>query len=364
MSLREAELFKVIDELTRVHREWVSDDNRPHPDSVYWDAVTDVLSAFEHGDIPGTCRDLEEAVGQLRSAVDVFDARDNFRDHYPQDEFWQAREKLEFLRAERAQAPERRPLEPLAELKKLPGISDEQIAKMWGFVDRHGRAMPWLVTREMEIPGSVTKTPGAVDGRDWIDPRDAREQKERHEERRKTTASMAKKQKVNERKNRPATESPRDLWELNPQPSLEQASRMLNMPAERIRQLWDGYTAELHFRRGTSDMDTARIVGRPVEQIEAMRKAWEARQAEPANEATGAVEGDAPGITREAQIGEPDYATHDSEVSDEELNAAKVQEIRELAREGFKEPEIAQEVGRPVAFVKSVLSGEAVEAGK
>lgn len=239
MSRRSESLRAVAEDFVRVHHEWANDQDRAEPDEAYWDAADDLFEAFAAGDIPADCRKLADAVAKLLDEDARFAlAMDTRGATYPHHEFWAAREAVEAaLKA--SEARELRPLEPIAELRRQ-GVDDRQIAKMWGFVNRRGEEMPWLVQEEIDKPGSITKTRGAMDGRDWEDPRlrDLRESEgagERHAEgvmrRRARKAESA-----NADEPKPCPETPKELWEQGVSP--EQSAAMLRRPLDEVKALW------------------------------------------------------------------------------------------------------------------------------
>ena len=239
MSRRSESLRAVAEDFVRVHHEWANDQDRAEPDEAYWDAADDLFEAFAAGDIPADCRKLADAVAKLLDEDARFArAMDERGATYPHHEFWAAREAVEAaLKA--SESRELRPLEPVAELRRQ-GVDDRQIAKIWGFVNRRGEEMPWLVQEELDKPGAVTKTPGALDGRDWEDPRlrDMRQAEgagERHAEgiRRRGRKSEAV-DKADEPK--PCPETPKELWEQGVSP--EQSARMLRRTVDEVKALW------------------------------------------------------------------------------------------------------------------------------
>lgn len=220
MSRRTETLVALVAEFNRVHAEWVEDDNRPAPDDTYWDACTAVTEAFAAGEIPADCRELAERVEKLADELAVFDGRHDVDDASPHAAFWTARQNVQVL-FEQQSHRELPPLETIAQLK-AQNVSDRQIAMIYGFKDRRGNPLPNLVQREIEQPGSVLKTPGAVDGRDWADPRLADFQSADDAAERHYNELQAKREAA---KPVACPESPRDLWEQGV--SVNQAAKML-----------------------------------------------------------------------------------------------------------------------------------------
>ena len=243
MSRRSEFLRTTVEEFLKVHREWSDDKTRPYPDESYWDAVDSVVSAFERGDIPDDCRDLTEAAKELTRERDAFDDRDNLSEMYPHDGFWLARKRLEeeIIATDVREAPPK-PMDLIATLRaQCPGITDSQIALIYNFRDRYGNLMTQLVHREETKPGSITETPGAVDGKDWVHPTIySRARKAAKEIRPETTEEV---KRARARKARPvATETPQDLWDQ--QLTAKQAAKALNKPLEEVEQLFAEFAAK------------------------------------------------------------------------------------------------------------------------
>jgi len=235
MSRRSAQLKAIVENFNRVHKEWADSENRPNPDETYWDAVDALRDTFSEGEIPPDCRQLTDAVNDFLDEVDVFDQRENPNNYYPHDAFWRTRQAIEdCLKAE--DVPELPPLEPIAELAKLPNITHTQIAKMWGFTDRNGQPMPHLVQRELNHPGSVINTAGSIDGRDWVDPRIAERNAAKQAAERHLSALERPKDEAP-----PCKETPQELWEQNLSP--KQAAKMLRTSVEEVQRLWDEFEA-------------------------------------------------------------------------------------------------------------------------
>lgn len=238
---RAEQLKRVAAEFCRVHDEWVADENRVVPDEIYFDAADALIESFGSGSIPGDCRTLADAVQEFAEAMEAYDERDNPSEAYPADSFWSAREKVaNALAAFTASQRELPPLESIPSLASLSGITHLQIAKIYGFKDRNGQWMPHLVQRELDKPGSVLKTPGAVDGRDWRDPRvpadDGNAAAELH------SKAIAAKRQRSAKSAKPCPETPRELWEQKV--SIKQAARMLCRPEDEVAQLFGDFDAE------------------------------------------------------------------------------------------------------------------------
>lgn len=238
MGQRSATLIRACKKLLTAHERWVQDPNRQNPDDSYWDAVENVLETFKAGDIPADCRELNEFVVRFSREVERHDQNTevNPDNQYPHDSFWGALGEIRDHITGRIDAP-LPPLETIPELRSQ-GVGDEQIARIYGFFDRHGRLMPWLVKREIDNPDSVLKAEGAIDGRTWIDPRIAE---------RTTSLSIAdddelEKHAAAAEDSKPCPETPAELWEQNVPAS--QAARMLRKPQAEVEALFAKLTAD------------------------------------------------------------------------------------------------------------------------
>lgn len=242
MSRRSEQLKAVSEGFLQVHWKWADpSNNTPCPTETYWDAVDAVVDAFSNDDIPGDCRDLAAAAERLRVERDNFDNRAFPEEMYPEDSFWAAVKDFEtaLQNMDRKSRP-LPPLESIAQLKQLPHITDTQIAKIWGLRDRFGNLSVQMVQRELDHPGSITQTPGAMDGQDWVDPRLARKDKGKSTSVRQ--ADLEEKGRAARKDTKPCPESPKDLWEQKLTAS--QAAKVLGMDASEVETLFKGFEAE------------------------------------------------------------------------------------------------------------------------
>ncbi|MDE2103980.1 MAG: hypothetical protein KGL39_42480 [Patescibacteria group bacterium] len=331
MSERANELHESIDNLIRCHKEWLENDGAPDPDPVYWDAVQAVVDCFAVGDMPSKCRELDVAVDKLAEQVRIFDERENVENQYPQDGFWEARQNLEDLRLRIVCEPPVRPLEPIAELAKLSGITHEQIARMWGLTDRRGQPMPWLVQRELDKPGSVIATSGSIDGRDWRDPREEERAKYEASRNKAIARAMLRKSRIARENDKPCHETPRELFEQKV--SISQSAKMLKQSEAAVAQLFAQFDAEKLFGAGHSPEVVARTLSRPASDVEIWYRQW-----------ANTDENGAP-------IVEPDGPSTSTGEKSENVDQA----IRELAIEGHDLADIAKEFGKSKRYVENVL---------
>ncbi len=245
MPSRSEQLKAIAKDFCRVHDEWVEDSNKPAPDEGYWGAVDRLIESFGTGEIPAECRRLADAVDRFATEVEKFDGRENPSAVYPGEDFWAARERIAMIiesGESDAKSVDLKPLESIASLV-AKGVNDITIAKIYGFRDRKGNWLTGLVQKEIDQPGSVLKTEGAIDGRTWSDPRlpdpsAGNEVAERH-----ATALADKRRKADAKKARkPCPESPRDLWQQKV--PVAQAASMLVQDEAAVAAMFAGFDAE------------------------------------------------------------------------------------------------------------------------
>ena len=129
MSLRTAQLFGLVDQLTTIHRQWVASEHED-PTPAYWDSVEVLVDTFSNGDIPAECRGVADAVERFTDEYDKYvDQLALGGKSYPHNSFFSARQQLE--QARQAQVAEAKP--PLESIEELirQGVSNRQIAAMW-----------------------------------------------------------------------------------------------------------------------------------------------------------------------------------------------------------------------------------------
>ncbi len=253
LSDRETELLDATRQFLYEHECWVAagDDDRPHPDEEYWDAVDALVESFDVGDIPQSLRDVFQAVESFREQVDAFGQRADVARAMPNKQFWKAREIVEevyFSTIHAETEPVYPPLEPIKLL--IDGdqygsgkVNWQQVAKMYRWFDRDGNPDVAKVMKEYQDPGSVI-------GPDWVDPRIAEWRVERLRKKRQSGGSAgipkspkAKRGKADDEDSKPCKETPFELWKLPGMP-VAQAARMLKKPMEEVQALFDGFQAK------------------------------------------------------------------------------------------------------------------------
>lgn len=166
---RSTELIAAVKASDAAWKEWQEDANRENPDDQLFDSITDLFAFFDDGDIPSDCRVLEINVSRLRQEWDAYDNREDIGNLNFHEDFLTAREAM-IDGLEAKEMPPAKKLLPIQHFRDVEKCTDAQIAAIYDFTDRNGYVLPALVQMELDNPGSITKTPGAVDGRDWVNP--------------------------------------------------------------------------------------------------------------------------------------------------------------------------------------------------
>lgn len=170
MNHRREEILALVDAFQQAHDCWVCDLDRSNPDEQYWTAVEALIHGFAESNIPPSCQSLALAVDRFTAEVHIYDQRPEPSQTYPHEAFWLSRDALQHAREQLRIRP-LPTLEPIDQLREQQ-VPDIQICHIYGFFDRNGCPMPWLVQHEVDRPGSVLATPNSIDGRTWEDPRE------------------------------------------------------------------------------------------------------------------------------------------------------------------------------------------------
>jgi len=157
-----ADLVAAVQAFNDVHRAWADSPGKDPPPAEYWYALDALIETFAGiSEMPNECFPLQRAVNNLSVALAEFDASGS---PTPGDGFWTAREALEIALRNSNVAATLAPLESIQQLHDEK-VHHEQIARMYGFVDRDGKGKAHVVAKELARPGS------AVDWSKWVDPR-------------------------------------------------------------------------------------------------------------------------------------------------------------------------------------------------
>jgi hypothetical protein len=162
---RAEQLFLVVEAAVQARLEW-GDSDTPYITEKLELAVDDLVESFATGMIPGGCRALAATVGEMAAVWRDWRARadaSGLATAMPGNGFWRLFDMVGQMVAD-AQPAEPKPLEPIAVLRDQK-VSDAQIARIYGFVDRRGSPMPWKVQEELNEPGRHTGP-----GTGWVAP--------------------------------------------------------------------------------------------------------------------------------------------------------------------------------------------------
>lgn len=162
-------LSDVIDAMLAAHAEWIeSDQETLSPDDEFWRRCDETVEMFSEGSIPGDIRPVAEVVDREFSRgwnrfLQEREMSVNPTHVLPGNGLWSSIHTIRALRTSAKVVKTRRP-EPVAELLALkPPCTHEQIAKIWGWVDKNGEADLDKVREEIAQPGIHTSK--------WVDPR-------------------------------------------------------------------------------------------------------------------------------------------------------------------------------------------------
>lgn len=248
---RATDLFEAVDRFTDAHDTWADDQNSSHPTLSYWNALDAMLATFENGDLPAECRELASRVWALAQERVKFDASEAAS---PGHSFWLARERLADMAKRTRESPEKRHLEPIAELHRQ-NVPHEQIARIWGLVREDGSGKAYLVQQELNSPGSVI-TPDFVHPDDALRLREAQESRRRYLELSSQLGQQAIQTKIEE--DPPCPETPLELWLQNV--SVRQAAQMLKMSPEVVSKLFQGFEMDRRQREGKASPENSAAV--------------------------------------------------------------------------------------------------------
>ena len=234
-ATRQEVLRAAVRDFLAVHQRYVDDPLAGTvPPLYYWEGAEALFATWAEGEIPADCRELGRRVDDFAREVS---AHDEGEEAEPRGALWQAREALE-----RAfQAPSRRrthrPEHTVQQLMAMPGMTVEQVARMWGLWDEQRRPLTHLVVQEVAQPGSVI-------GPDYVHPLDReaedRDKSIRLEHLRQFAVQPPASTKAPAA---PCRETPAELYRMEGM-TAEQAAKMLQRPVEEVQELWRQYAAK------------------------------------------------------------------------------------------------------------------------
>lgn len=155
---RQETLTETVTNFMRIHREWVASTEQLLT-QVYEDALTDTVSAFAQGDIPGELRAVAVLVAKLSESWERYQSYVTQAQPMPRNEFWSVVSELEKEIHGRV-APQIRTIEPVWLLLQQ-GVSTRQVAsEIYGYNGvgpfmLNGVPQEHLVLKEAKNEGSV-----------------------------------------------------------------------------------------------------------------------------------------------------------------------------------------------------------------
>lgn len=162
---RETDLLSAVDLFLQQYALWVEAEHQDLLTDEFQDSLLAMVDEFAVGDMPGSCRDLDDVVRSLGRVWAEYEEQVSQQEPMPRSTFWEAVERLAETR--RGQKPwEAKPLESVAMLH-AQGVTHRQIALMYSYSPtgqdrnrvgpfwRNGVPQDHLVEKELQNPGSV-----------------------------------------------------------------------------------------------------------------------------------------------------------------------------------------------------------------
>src|SRR5690606_11751004 len=150
--------------------------------------------------------------------------------------FFAAVERLQTMLDKWSAEPEPlKPLESVWELSQLPNMTHDQIAKIYGLVDRHGVAQGWKVTEALKAHGQDA-------GKDWQAPVGKKQEAAvvaaaaDHKRKLAEKHRVSREAKSGATERKPCPETPRELWEQGV--SVAQSAKMLCVSEAEVEAMW------------------------------------------------------------------------------------------------------------------------------
>lgn len=234
---RKEQIYSVVDAFLLEHDHWVKDPARPMVDGDFFEAMERIFSVYEASDLPYEVREdspIGSAICELRVQLAAYDKEmDDNGSVESMHSFWRAVEKLN--NARRSPEPEETPMELVTDLFDQ-GVTDEQIARMFGLVHPHTKT-PLIATvaRERRKPGSV---PELQPGYESAHKKQLREAEELAESQYEKAEVVLEKER-----NKPqCPESPEQLFLEGV--GYQQAAKMLGLPETKVHTQWVDFAAQ------------------------------------------------------------------------------------------------------------------------
>ena len=152
---RRSSLLLVINELLEAWQKWASNQDLKYITASFEEKVEAVILLFSEGTMPGELRRLMTLVGDLEKHWEAWKRRATAnpnRFQHPDTNFWAILEAISQHLVDLKRPPAKK-LEPVAKLRALPGMTDHQICRTYGWYDANGNPELWKVEEEEQDPG-------------------------------------------------------------------------------------------------------------------------------------------------------------------------------------------------------------------
>jgi hypothetical protein len=351
MDERKNELLAVVDNLFDEHKAW-TESNVDYLTEEVEAAIDDTIAMFASGDIPQACRQLDHAVAALSNEWDAYRSAvriDPAQPDVPPQSFWKAFEAVRNCHRAAAKPMPLR-LESVKELTDQK-VSDQQICKMYGFIDEFDRPELWRLSEERAEPGKHTGP-----GTGWVPPLE-RQRLEQEQRQQQIIAGIQSRSAAKvQRASAPAPEPWEDLFTQG-----LSAKQIAKMKRCTIQDVVDK-AEELGFEPPSMDYTDVRTsrapqepeinehAARSIDSYSAKGKGSEAApKKRPKHRQTKAAKGKAK-APKPAPVAEADD-------DDEPLDEPTVEEkILAMHGDGWELPTIAAGVELPIAEVEKIIA--------
>ena len=168
---RRGHLLLVINNLLEVWQKWANNPDLKYVTVSFEEAVEGVILLFSEGTIPGDLRRLTQLVGEMEKQWSLWKARalsNPNRFQHPDTNFWATLENISQHLVDLKRPPPKR-LEAVAKLRAMPGMTDHQICRIYGWYDANGNPELWKAEEEEADPG---KHSYKLEG--WLPPHETR----------------------------------------------------------------------------------------------------------------------------------------------------------------------------------------------
>jgi hypothetical protein len=152
---RRGNLLLVVNDLLATWQKWTANQDLKYITLTFETAVEDTILVFSEGTIPGDLRRLTALIGDLKKHWETWKVRaagNPNRFQHPGTDFWAVLEAITQHLADLKRPPPKR-LEAVSKLRALPGMTDNQICRTYGWYDSNGNPELWKIDEEEADPG-------------------------------------------------------------------------------------------------------------------------------------------------------------------------------------------------------------------